>query len=455
MYVPHRDFSGSSAPGVLLHPAGVLSVFGAARRRLTCYRARLACPDWARLPVTLGPGVTGCCYTRWGGADVRGGAAGRGPGGRDRPPCGGGRVGPVRGRTGRAGGVGGLDRGHHAAAGVAGHSAGRTGPVDLARRCGRSRSPGWTSWPGCDHWTQDQAARQALSAGRRAVALRLDHKPTGRGSLRRRCRSVWSLGRTTTLSAGPGSGIARTGRCPWKARAVQAIVRPGPELRYGDGADRGRGVVPALQRNRYRASAWTADSAVATASAHPTASGRIMVRTHVRYPGRMAGGMSRRRVHRPSLHERIHGTPPPTGEAHPAIKPCWITDRHGRRPARSWSGGAPRLAGRARQPASVHPSRKVDEGAQTRPHAEPSASSLRSRVGHGLDGTRTSWGCADSRRRSLACGLRRTTPIQDVRTDQAGAGWTKALTSALMVWTSPDPAGLGRHTVRYSGSRSG
>ena len=43
-----------------------------------------------------------------------------------------------------------------------------------------------------------------------------------------------------------------------------------------------------------------------------------------------------------------------------------------------------------RQPASVHPSRKVDEGAQTRPHAEPSASSLRSRVGHGLDGTRTS-----------------------------------------------------------------
>jgi hypothetical protein len=44
-----------------------------------------------------------------------------------------------------------------------------------------------------------------------------------------------------------------------------------------------------------------------------------------------------------------------------------------------------------RQPASVHPSRKVDEGAQTRPHAEPSASSLRSRVGHGLDGTRTSW----------------------------------------------------------------
>ena len=92
-------------------------------------------------------------------------------------------------------------------------------------------------------------------------------------------------------------------------------------------------------------------------------SGRITVRTHVRYPGRMAGGMSRRRVHRPSLHERSHGTPPPTGEAQPpAIKPCWITDRHGRRPARSWSGGAPRLAGRARQPASVHPSRKVERG---------------------------------------------------------------------------------------------
>lgn len=56
----------------------------------------------------------------------------------------------------------------------------------------------------------------------------------------------------------------------------------------------------------------------------------------------MAGGMNRRRAERVSLHERIHGTPPPkprrvglghapTHEA-PAVRPCSVTDRYGRQP---------------------------------------------------------------------------------------------------------------------------
>jgi hypothetical protein len=56
----------------------------------------------------------------------------------------------------------------------------------------------------------------------------------------------------------------------------------------------------------------------------------------------MAGGMSRR-GERISLHERIHGTPPPQaeefhlGETRPAIDPpqvrhCWVTDEHDRLP---------------------------------------------------------------------------------------------------------------------------
>lgn len=45
-----------------------------------------------------------------------------------------------------------------------------------------------------------------------------------------------------------------------------------------------------------------------------------------------------RRGDRVSLHERIHGTPPPqpgraTRESEPPpVKPCWVTDKHGRHP---------------------------------------------------------------------------------------------------------------------------
>jgi hypothetical protein len=59
-------------------------------------------------------------------------------------------------------------------------------------------------------------------------------------------------------------------------------------------------------------------------------------------PCPMAGGM-RRRSERQSLAERIHGdVPPPThpaaqpGPPAPApaapVKPCWVTDHHGRNP---------------------------------------------------------------------------------------------------------------------------
>lgn len=49
--------------------------------------------------------------------------------------------------------------------------------------------------------------------------------------------------------------------------------------------------------------------------------------------------MNRRRVEHP-LHERIHGAPPPIGAAPspgltepPRVRPCWVTDEHGRQPA--------------------------------------------------------------------------------------------------------------------------
>jgi hypothetical protein len=54
----------------------------------------------------------------------------------------------------------------------------------------------------------------------------------------------------------------------------------------------------------------------------------------------MAGGM-RRRSDRPSLTERIHGDSPPAPRPAPPpasavraapVKPCWVTDRHGRNP---------------------------------------------------------------------------------------------------------------------------
>ena len=45
----------------------------------------------------------------------------------------------------------------------------------------------------------------------------------------------------------------------------------------------------------------------------------------------MAGGMGRR-GDGVSLHERIHGTPPSSERPAPTVKPCWVTDRHGRLP---------------------------------------------------------------------------------------------------------------------------
>lgn len=52
----------------------------------------------------------------------------------------------------------------------------------------------------------------------------------------------------------------------------------------------------------------------------------------------MGGGM-RRRGERISLHERIHGAPPPPGATapqarvqSPPIRHCWVTDDHGRLP---------------------------------------------------------------------------------------------------------------------------
>jgi len=41
----------------------------------------------------------------------------------------------------------------------------------------------------------------------------------------------------------------------------------------------------------------------------------------------MAGAKSRR-GDRSTLAERIHGDPPPASP----VKPCWVTDRHGRHP---------------------------------------------------------------------------------------------------------------------------
>jgi len=45
----------------------------------------------------------------------------------------------------------------------------------------------------------------------------------------------------------------------------------------------------------------------------------------------MAGGMGRK-VDRVSLHERIHGSPLSREPAAPVVRPCWVTDQHGRLP---------------------------------------------------------------------------------------------------------------------------
>ena len=45
----------------------------------------------------------------------------------------------------------------------------------------------------------------------------------------------------------------------------------------------------------------------------------------------MAGGMGRE-GDRVSLHQRIHGAPPPREASAPVVKHCWVTDRHGRFP---------------------------------------------------------------------------------------------------------------------------
>src|SRR5690242_14626448 len=81
-------------------------------------------------------------------------------------------------------------------------------------------------------------------------------------------------------------------------------------------------------------------------------------------PSPMAGGMHRKGVERISLHERIHGTPPPSGwenrkvappalEQPPAIKHCWVTDENGRLPGLllEWRRTAEGWQGRVLRPA--------------------------------------------------------------------------------------------------------
>ena len=59
----------------------------------------------------------------------------------------------------------------------------------------------------------------------------------------------------------------------------------------------------------------------------------------------MAGGMRRKGAQRISLHERIHGTPPPAAAESPTtpsarghsgvvapLRHCWVTEEHGRLP---------------------------------------------------------------------------------------------------------------------------
>jgi hypothetical protein len=70
--------------------------------------------------------------------------------------------------------------------------------------------------------------------------------------------------------------------------------------------------------------------------------------------------MNRRQADRSSLHERIHGSPPPHDEAlGPSavgplpIRPCWVTDEHGRLPALllEWRQTASGWQGRVVRPA--------------------------------------------------------------------------------------------------------
>jgi hypothetical protein len=46
----------------------------------------------------------------------------------------------------------------------------------------------------------------------------------------------------------------------------------------------------------------------------------------------VAGGMNRRSTFRQTLHERIHGTPPPADPEPAPVRHCWVSDEHGRRP---------------------------------------------------------------------------------------------------------------------------
>ena len=76
----------------------------------------------------------------------------------------------------------------------------------------------------------------------------------------------------------------------------------------------------------------------------------------------MAGGMDRRRADRPSLHERIHGTPPPNEpepprrSCTPAVRHCWVTDENGRQPGLllEWRRTASGWQGRVVRPVLEH-----------------------------------------------------------------------------------------------------
>ncbi len=65
----------------------------------------------------------------------------------------------------------------------------------------------------------------------------------------------------------------------------------------------------------------------------------------------MAGGMGPK-GDGVSLHERIHGTPPPRQSDPAKVKHCWVTDRHGRLPGLllEWRRTASGLQGRIVRP---------------------------------------------------------------------------------------------------------
>jgi hypothetical protein len=66
----------------------------------------------------------------------------------------------------------------------------------------------------------------------------------------------------------------------------------------------------------------------------------------------MAGGTGHKGDRAP-LHERIHGTPAPGSPPAPVVKPCWVTDRHGRLPGLllEWRRVASGWQGRVARPA--------------------------------------------------------------------------------------------------------